>query len=374
MGRRKMIKEYEQHFAELQQRALTPFERQDISGIEPGCGPGGSEHPKPGVYLPNPDVSAPIDRGRVQPPAQRQRGFGYQLRPNNINDLPVGDAGPGVSYFRRAQFYLSTGLDTTEGQRASDLQYDIPVPIATARSMDTRPRFWHVSFFGISVDSFENNPAPPLSEYDIATRGNRFPTATVLKGRIQVHDESGSRFFDMNIHGTASMSMYAFGVTTYILLPSAVIDGNRVALGYEVNVQNQSSLIDLRGVVENTLATGRVVGLTQNDTKYTDHITRATTVPSGGTSRIRIPPGARCVTLQTTTRHPAAFTTGATYGIYFATEQGDRGTLNQIGRIELQPGQLNTGRILVPNATWILFDDDEDAGAVDWVAVFEVEA
>lgn len=371
MSRRKILREYEQHFAELQAAAKTPFER--VSSIEPGCGPGASDHPKPGVYLNNPEMDAPIDRGQIQNPRMRQNGFGFELRPGNVNDVAVGDSAPGVSYFRRAQFFVNTGRIGGTNLQAASLQYDIPVAIATARSMDTRPRFWHISFFGISVDRFlSGEGGPPLNEYEIATQGNRFPTSTVLKGRIQVHDESGSRFFDLNIHGTASMSFYGFGATTYILLPSAVIDGERVALGYEVDAQNPAG-IDFAGAVEDTLATGRILGLTQNDTKLTDFVTRSVSVPSGEFRSIRIPPGARTVRLQTTTRHPPGFVTDADYGIYFQTERGDRGAAVILGRIELLPGQFNTPTLEVPNATYIAFDDNQDLGDVDWVAVFEVE-
>lgn len=318
--------------------------------------------------LPNPNP-APFDRKKM--PRSRAEAFGFQERPENINDLEVGNAGAGVSSFRRAQFYSRIAGNP---DNADEFVYDIPVPIATARSADTRPRFFHVSFFGVSAISGDlaAPPGPPLSESQILTTAGVAPTSTVLKGRVQVYDESGSRFFDVNIHGTSSFSFYGWGVSTFILLPSL----NGVKQGSEVDVQNLSNLQLLPGVIENTLATGRIIPIFQNATQITDQITRTTVTPSGavgGFSSIPIPPGSRAVRIRANIgTAPGDLNPG--YEINFAVAPLALRPLS-MGRISILPGTVQSALVTVPNATHIVFRAVNPADPeVEWIATFVTEA
>lgn len=317
----------------------------------------------PTIYptLDNPVAEAPIDRKKM--PRSRPKQFGFRERPKNFNDLDVGEAGAGVSQFRRAQFFSRVFPPLPAA--SADLIFDIPIAIATARSADTRPRFWHVSFFATSSLSDASNP--PLVESGIVGTG---PTATVLKGRVMVYDESGGRYFDVNIHGTSSFSFYGWGVTTFILLPSL----NGVAQGSEVDAINPGATPTFPdgGIAENTMATGRIIPTFQNVTQITDQATRTVSVGSGGTGFIQIPPGSRFVRIRANTIG-AVIPLPATYRISFEYATGGVDA-SSVGRISMLPGRLESARVAVPNATFLSFVSPPGGPAIDWVATFIVEA
>jgi hypothetical protein len=315
------------------------------------------------MVLDNPDAVPTVDRKRIIHP--RAKSFGFNERPKNFNDLDVGEAGAGVSNFRRAQLFsrvLGAGNETSDR-----FDYNIPIAIATARSADTRPRFFHISFFAVSRVSAA--AAGPLTQAEIMSPAGQQPTNTVLKGRVQVYDESGSRFFDVNIHGTSSFSFYGWGVTTFILLPSL----NGVAQGFEVDTLNPSSQLSFPdGSAENTFATGRIIPTFQNVSQITDQVTRTVSVPAGagGTGIMQVPPGARAVRIRANVGVAAV---SAAYEINFSTLPVT-GRPSALGRIELLPGRLESQLVAVPNAPFIAFDAAIGDPAVEWIATFVVEA
>jgi len=315
------------------------------------------------MVLDNPEATPPVDRKRLVSPRAEQ--FGFEVHPNNINDMSVGEASAGVSQFRRAQFYSSIGGPA--GTNVDEFVYNNAIGIATARSMDTRPRFWHVSFFAVSVISAAGSA--PLTEAEILSTAGRGPTNTTLKGRVQVFDESGSRFYDVNIHGTSGFSFYGFGVTTSILLPQTVAG---VPLGSEVNAIDPGATPILLGGIENTLATGRIIPTFQNVTQITDQVTRTVTVPSaaaGGSAFMPIPPGARAVRLRKST---VGAVLGATYFIGFSSAPSAARPA-ALGVINRLVGRDETQLIAVPNATFIAFTAGGGDPEADWVATFVVE-
>jgi len=329
-----------------------------------------------GMYLDNPDASPTILKNVPQPMEVRQAGFGFSPRPGNINDISPGDAAAGRSQFRRAQFFTQVAGVNGEGPFASAIVYDNPRGIATARSMDTRPRFWHVSFFNQAVLREAGQAVLPLTEQQIAQSTGREPTLAMTRGRIQVHDESGSRFFDLDILGTRSLQIYAFGVTVFILTPRYV-DGNGdvIDIGYEVDQQNESSFRPLGpGTVEDSLCSARIIPSFQNATQIEDNITRTVTIAENSTGFIEIPPGARNVQIRTAFTPAADIAAG--YIITFAVRSTFLPTPAQVslGQISLVPGTNATEVVKVPNARFILFSSPPDSGAVTWVATFDVEA
>ena len=319
--------------------------------------------------LDNPVREPPIDRKHMR--GFRPELLGFQRRSENFNDLSVGEAGAGVSQFRRAQFFsrIAGALDF-----ADLFDYNEPIAIATAKAADVRPRFWHISFFAVSALSggLAAGPSGPLTQGEILSTAGKEPTNTVLKGRIQVYDESGSRFYDVNIHGTSSFSFYGWGVTTFILLPTL----NGVSQASEVDVQNPALTPDTPGLHENTLATGRIIPTFQNVTQITDQVTRTTTAPSGvvgGFGVLPIPPGARAVRIRANVGvAPGALSPG--YEINFAVAPGAGRPLS-LGHISLLPGRLESSLVAVPNATFIAFRAVAPADPeVEWIATFIVEA
>lgn len=312
--------------------------------------------------LPNPEHEAPFDRKKY--PDAKQKALGFEPKPHNLNDLEVGDASAATSKFRRAQIY-SRVIGPAGADRFDLNLYNRPIGLATAKSADARPRFWHVSFFAVSVVS----TGAPLTESQILGTAGRTPTNTVLKGRVQVYDESGSRFYDVNIHGSESFSFYAWGVTTFILLPT-LTDGTE--LGFEVDPVNREATPTLAGTNENTLVTGRIIPTFQNVTQLEDQVTRTVTVPSNGSGTIAIPPGTRWVRLRANVLGvPPALTAG--YEINFAGLPVT-GRAPALGRISLVPGTLETGFIAVPNATFIVFAAPGADPTLQWVATFVAEA
>lgn len=336
----------------------------------------GPEQPYPqGVYLENPDAAPAILKNVPQDCETRQNGLGFAQRPTNINDIAPGDAGAGRSQFRRAQFFTRIA-GTADGPNASAFVYDNPRGLATARSLDTRPRFWHVSFFNQGVVRTAAGPLAPLTEQQINDQTARVPSLAMTRGRIQVHDESGSRFFDVDILGSRSLQVYAFGVTVFILTPRLEVDGAFVDQGYEVDSQNPDSNPALdAGLVEDSLCAARIIPSFQNATQIQDNITRTVSVPVGGEGVIEVPPGARTVQLRTAFTPAASIPAG--YIITFAVRDTFLPSPNVIslGEISLIPGTAQTDILKIPNAKYILFSDPGGgASAIPWIATFEVEA
>ena len=318
----------------------------------------------PQPTLPNPEHEPPFDRKLPRPWQDRQRGFGMSLRPFNINEVAPGDAAAGLSQYRRGQFFVQlsgAGFDVAE------LNWNIPIGISTARSSDTRPRFFHVSFFNNGVITDEAAPVQPATESDIMSASGQAPDIALVRGRVQIQDESGGRFFDVDILGTRSFSIYAFAVTTFILLPTAP-DGTQ--LGFEVDRQapDQPSLGP--GLIENSFASGRVIPAFQNATQITDNVTRTVTVPASGTNFLPIPPGTTRVQLRTSfdsTLLPAAYTIAfSAFPVLTAA--------SALGRIFTIPGTTETDTIEVPNAKFIVFVDVPGGTERTWIATFTVEA
>jgi len=337
----------------------------DGQGVEFGQPLSNQAVPTGYMVMDNPVAEPQIDRKR--PPHPRSKQFGLSTHPQNWNDLSVGEAGAGISQFRRAQFFSSIGGGPVGNViNFDDFVYDIAIGIATARAADMRPRFWHVSFFAVSA--IGGVGAVPFTESDILNTAGKRPTNTTLKGRVQVFDESGSRFYDVDIHGTASFSFYGWGVTTSILLPSF----NGVPLGFEVNAQNPPPPI-VGTAAENTLATGRIIPTFQNVTQITDQATATVSVPAAGPGvgavSMPIPPGSTAVRIRKATI--GAVVSGS-YFIGFASSPSSTRPF-AIGVINRLPGRDDTQLIAIPNATFIVFLPAAGDPAVDWVATFVTE-
>ena len=319
-------------------------------------------NPQPTLPNPNP---APFDRKQPHSWQDRQRGLGFSVRPFNINELAPGDAGADLSQFRRGQFFIQLA---GAGFNAVDLIWNIPIAMSTARSSDTRPRFFHVSFFNNGVIREPAGPVGPLDESQIQTASGQAPDIGMVRGRVQIQDESGGRFFDVDVLGTRSFSLYAFAVTTFILLPSTP-DG--IVRGSEVNRQAPEQPSLGPGIVEDSFASGRVVPIFQNATQITDNITRTATVPANTTNFIPIPPGTTRVQLST-----SFSSTVLPPDLILAFSATPTVTAaSALGRIFVIPGTTQTESVEVPNARFIvIIDSVANPSPRTWIATFTVEA
>jgi len=326
------------------------------------------------IGLTNPSFNPPLDRVQPQDCDVRQRNLGFYNKPRNFNDLSIGDAGAGESRFRRAQFFQQLARTPViepapiPGWNFSDINYDESRAMFTTRSADTRPRFFLVSFFNYGVVREVDGPTFPLPERTIMTAAGQAPSTAMVKGRVQIHDESGSRFFDVNVIGTRSFTLYAFGVTVFALLPSVIIDGERIVIGSEINAQNPSTTpIGVSGLVEDSIFSARIIPAFQNATQIVDNITLSVNVPSGGEAFVEIPPGASQLNiLQVNGPLPVNYT------IQFSAN-------NTLAPSPIQAGagliNISDPFIRVPNAKFVVFGNTGPVfGSGSFTLQFTVEA
>lgn len=353
---------------------------------------------QPGADLLNPNIPAGEGFDRTQPQGRiaKNQALGFQVQPSRIIDLPPGDAGAGKSMFRRTQVFAR--LDNPANNVVAGNPMDRAIGISTHRSSDGRPRFWHVSFFGIAVQRVANAPTTlePLSESEILsaqlepvdnmaagiTTEEYVPAISQLKGRVLIQDESGGRYFDVDIMGNRSFDVYAWAVTTFILVPG---NGGTDQGGYEVlrvptppgATTNPAPLQTLSGLVEDSIVAARVVPIVINSTQNEDQrtITIVTGDVANGLTRVPIPPGAKTVQVISHEALSAAANQG--YRIYF--DAGNDGTFvgrSDLGLIDLNPGTRSSDPVLIPNAAQIIFDPfDPGLGAINgWSLIFTVES
>lgn len=362
-------------------RELREMERAAVVGLA-----------QPGADLYNPDVPAGegFDRTLPQGKIAKNQALGFQVQPNRIIDLPPGDAGAGQSMFRRTQIFAR--LDNPANNIVAGNPFDRAIGISTQRSSDTRPRFWHVSFFGIAVQRVANAVLlDPLSESEILsgqldpvtgplTTPDFVPAISQLKGRVLIQDESGGRYFDVDVLGNRSFDVYAWAVTTFILVPGNFGTDQG---GYEVlrvptppgAGVNPAPLQQLSGLVEDSIVGARVVPIAINSTQNTDQrtITILTGNIAAGATRVPIPPGAKTVqVISHEVLGPAQ-----NYRIFF--DAGDDGTFvgrSDLGIIDLNPGTRSSDPVLIPNAAQIVFEPfAPDPPPINgWSLIFTVES
>jgi len=342
----------------------------------------------PRVMLPNPTKSAPFDRTEPLEKIAKNQALGFQVQPDRIIDLPPGDAGAGQSMYRRTHIFARLNASTAFDAPVAGNPYDKSIGMATYVSSDCRPRFWHVSFFGIGVQRVANNvPLAPVSSDEIlseqfeAVTNNVVPTRrfvpaiSQMKGRIMAFDESGQRFYDVDVMGNRSLDIYAWGVTAFILTPGNFYQGVPEQAAYEVDTSNGGLPVpqtEFEGIVEDSFIGVRIVPIVINSTQNTEN--RTITVVTPGTAvdtRVPIPPG--------TLRVQAICQDGAAVAANFTLrfDAGNDGTFagrSDLGILSIVPGQARSDLVLVPNSTQIVITPNVLAGEVGWSFVFVVEA
>jgi len=337
----------------------------------------------PRVRLRNPEQRAPFDRTDPQSREAKNQAFGFQLQPDRIIDLPPGDSGAGKSVYRRTQTFARLNGASNITDPVAGNPFDSSIGMATYVSSDCRPRFWHVSFFGIGVQRIANEePLLPLTPDEIlsnqlrpnsigATSGRKYvPAVSLMQGRIMAFDESGQRFYDVDVIGNRSLDIYAWGVTAFILGPGNY--GSDQGF-YEVNRGSDGNLPlqPLRGIVEDAFIGVRIVPIVINSTQNHENRTVTIVVPNDEVSRIPIPPGT--LRVQAICQDgPAA---ASSFTLRFDT--GNNGTAvmrTDVGIIDINPGQSRSDIVLVPNSSQIIIEPNDGAPiTTGWSFVFEVE-
>lgn len=343
-----------------------------------------------GVYLPNPQASPSFDRHAPIPSEQKALNFGMEpTEPKRLFELPQGDAGAGQTVYRTIHAFFSLAQPGDNG-RVGASNFTKALPIITMRSVNQKPKYWHVSVYGIGVRRPDNNtPLAPLTVQQIRDQqfeqffvetapgvftplSPRFiPSVGTAQLRVMVHDESGQRFFDADVIGNRSFTIYGWGATVFLLVKQD---------GYEVNAQNPASNTPLTGNdagVEDDLIGGRVVGLFTNRTESIQNRTISITIDPadfGAQSLPRIvpiPPGARRVQIFSTLPAPASL-----WQLDFWYGRALSGGRPDVGRIDWNAGgQSRTSMVEIPNAPSIAITPTNPGitPITSFILVFEVE-
>lgn len=339
----------------------------------------------PGIR--NPQVSGMLDKTTPITSEEKALALGFEATgPKRWLDLPPGDAGCGESMFRLSHtFYQLNGNINPFGlpglDRPAFAPYSRAIAIATQRSADQKPRYWHISIYGIGVRRpGSRDPQSPLSLSELESRKfesiyaltagtetdltPRFiPSIPTCQARILVHDESGGRYVDVDVLGTRSMSVYGFGATVFLLIKP---------IGYEVDPSNTGNNEPLESEIgfEDDLVGARILPVKTNTTQNRSQRTiTVITVASGGTrTSVPIPPGA--LTVQVFNHDSPA--TAALWSIVFNYNRIAPGIRSDLGFIDMIPGLSRSRVIEIPNAPAIQFGSAPNNPPTQWSIVFEV--
>ena len=252
------------------------------------------------VYLPNPSADAPFDRHNPQ--TYEQKVYGLGLAPNipqHFWQLIKGDAGAASSVYRVSELFQRL---SDAGERSAGTPYSKAIQLATMRSSDQRPRYFHTSLFSVGRVIWNPDPAgiTPLPTDQITRFAAGIPAGTTsVSGntqfgvpqygtsqfRIMVADESGQRFVDVDVIGTRSMNFYGFGVTVFALIKED---------GYEIDRQRDDNPPLGNGLIDQSVVGARIVPIRRNETKNPNNRTVSIISPAGPAQDtvLPIPPGA----------------------------------------------------------------------------------
>lgn len=184
-----------------------------------------------------------------------------------------------------------------------------------------------------------------------------------------VNDESGQRYFDVDIMGTRSVDVYAFGVTAFVLGPSNA--GTDQGM-YEVNRGSNGDLPQtaLEGLVEDAIIGVRIVPIVIGSLSTPENRTISVVTDNVDPTLVPIPPGTRKVQI---INHDGA-AAAALFEIEF--DSGDDGTalINAVqGRVNINAGESKSDVVLVPNCVQLIFYPIGLAVTTAWSIIFTVD-
>lgn len=332
-----------------------------------------------GVSLPNPTSSPSFDKHKPISSDQKARALGMEPNsPKRLFDLPRGDAGAGQSVYRRIHAFFGQGILQT-----ARTNYTKALAIITNKSSTQSARYFHVSIYGFGVRRRGNGLVPfnPLSISEAQDRQfeqiylddaaqtpvtPRFvPSVVTAQARIMVHDESGQRFYDVDVIGNRSLNVYAWGVSVFLLVKPD---------GYEVDAQNPDGNLEIISDVgvEDDIVGARVLPVFSNITENQQNRTITITIDPADSLAARIipiPPGSKRVQIFSNEPDPGA----VPWVLQFWTGRAALGTRPDLGVIDWQIGQAKTAMVEIPNASAISILPNGAAPATGFSLVFEVE-
>lgn len=336
------------------------------------------------VHLRNPQVQPLLDRREPVLSGQKALAFGMEpTSPKRLIDLPHGDAGAGQTAYRKIHAFYSLDQPDTAG-RVGGSNFTKALPIATMRSSNNKSMYFHVSVYGIGIRRTGGfvlqNPLTDaeirdlqFEQYFVEAPAGTFvplsprfvPSINASQVRVMVHDESGQRFFDADVLGNRSFSLYGWGATVFLLVKQN---------GYEVDAKNPNTNTPLTGNcgVEDDLVGGRIVGIFTNRTESIQNRTLSIRIDPtqfpGQPRIIPVPPGSRTVQVFANSPVVAPWILDFWYGRSAAASRAD------VGAIDWNLGQSRTSIIDIPNAPSISIRPTVEAVAVtSFSFVFEVE-
>lgn len=312
----------------------------------------------PRVALPNPTARAPFDRTQPQPYESKVRALGLAPNaPKHFWQLLKGDSGAGSSVFRRVTLFQQLAVS---GARVASTPYSKAIQVATMRSTDQRPRYFQVSLFStgrVIETDVPIGPLPddeilrfspgipqdfvPIAGFDVA-RG--VPLISTTKFRIMVHDESGQRFFDVDVVGTKSLNLYAWGVTVFALIKEE---------GYEVDRQGAGQE-QFNGMLDQAIAGARIIPIRSNFTQNVNHRTVSVFIPPEiGVSIIPIPPGSKTVQAFCADGAVRYLEFSVLFGDIDPVNSGVSGAIGTLGSIDPEPGRGTSSIYRIPDSNAI---------------------
>lgn len=287
---------------------------------------------------------------------------GWPVRdiPRPLIDVKIGDAAAGESIGRRIHLF---GSIASPGSNALE-PFTQQIAIQTARSTDTRPRMFHVSFFGNELQRYSAGGEGPVAES--AINNIQGTNTTQVQGRILIQDESGGRLIDVDTIGTASIDVYAFAVTVFALVPENFYSVNTTSA--QVLQPNNPTRT---GLIIDSMFGARIIPISLNGTSLAKQVTRRVSVLGGGGSEIvPVPPGARNVEVTTDTVAEAGNTTVTFVPVNNIAVFAAAPIV--LGRASFIAGETTTRKQYLPNAMGVRIVNT-NAGVTNYQLTFEVD-
>ena len=312
----------------------------------------------PNVVLPNPMTDASFDRTRPQLYETKVRALGLAPNvPQHFWQLEKGDSGAGSSVYRRVSLFQQLGLPLS---RIAATPYSKAIQVATMKSRDQRPRYFQISLFSVGrvlETDVPIGPIPddeilrfapgipqsfvPLAGFEVA-RG--VPLISTTKFRIMVHDESGQRFFDVDVLGTRSLNLYGWGVTVFALIKEE---------GYEIDRQVEGQ-VQFDGMIDQSIVGARILPIRSNFTQNVNQRTVSVQATADNTITIvPIPPGAKTVQVFCPDGAARFLEYGVLFGDIDPINSGVSGVTATLGVIDPEPGKGSSAVYRIPDSNAI---------------------
>jgi len=312
--------------------------------------------------LKKPQIEQQIEKDESYYDQRAPDGWPVRDIPRPLIDVKIGDAAAGQSLGRRIHLFGSVAADG--GENVFDFTQQIA--IQTARSTDTRPRLFHVSFFGNERQRFEPAAGPgltPLPESQIQNITG--PNTTQVQGRILIQDESGGRILDVDTLGTASIDVYAFAITVFALVPQNFYSVDTTSA--QIIQPNNPSR---NGLVVDSMFGARIIPISLNGTSLPKQITRRVRLGAAASDIVAIPPGSRFVEVVA----PTPAIAGATTASFVPTIEPAVFAASGItlGQLSFIAAESTTRKQMIPNALGILLANGSGVAA-NYQLTFEVD-